>query len=101
MPPRVSVVVPVHNALPHLPALTEFHELNLRTYVRGGGVPGLWFFSLDAASWPAAAIARVTLGLPYFHARMERSAPGGAHQYRSDRRAPGSRSNQISTSSPT
>jgi uncharacterized protein YqjF (DUF2071 family) len=78
-------------ALPHLPALTEFHELNLRTYVRGGGVPGLWFFSLDAASWPAAAIARVTLGLPYFHARMERSASGGAHAYRSDRRAPGPR----------
>jgi uncharacterized protein YqjF (DUF2071 family) len=74
--------------LPHLPTLTNFHELNLRTYVRGGGVPGVWFFSLDAASTAAAAIARVALGLPYFRARMERSASGGRHAYRSERLAP-------------
>jgi uncharacterized protein YqjF (DUF2071 family) len=77
--------------LPHLPAMTEFLELNLRTYVRGGGVPGIWFFSLDAASLPAAAVARLSLGLPYFHARMERSAAGDAHAYRSERLPPGRR----------
>lgn len=77
--------------LPHLPSLTTFHELNLRTYVARDGVPGLWFFSLDAASLAAAAIARATLGLPYFHARIERSAAGGDHAYRSDRRPPGRR----------
>jgi uncharacterized protein YqjF (DUF2071 family) len=77
--------------LPHLPTLTHFHELNLRTYVRGGGVPGLWFFSLDAASTAAAAVARLALGLPYFRARMERSASGGRHAYRSERLAPARR----------
>jgi uncharacterized protein len=77
--------------LPRLPTLTHFHELNLRTYVRAGGVPGLWFFSLDAASTAAAAIARVSLGLPYFRARMERSASGDRRWYRSERLPPGRR----------
>lgn len=71
---------------PPLPTLASFHELNLRTYVRVGGVSGLWFLSLDAASAPAVAIARATLGLPYFRARMSRSASGGEHEYRSERR---------------
>lgn len=75
--------------LPRLPWLTEFHELNLRTYVRAGGVPGLWFLSLDAASAPACAVARATLGLPYFRARMRRSEAGGWHAYRSERLPPG------------
>ncbi len=71
--------------LPPIPALTRFHELNLRTYVRAGGVPGLWFLSLDAESAPAVAIARAALGLPYFRARMSRSTSGDEHVYRSER----------------
>ena len=30
--------------------VSNFHELNVRTYVHAGGRPGVWFFSLDAAS---------------------------------------------------
>jgi uncharacterized protein YqjF (DUF2071 family) len=74
--------------LPRLPTISDFLELNLRTYVRGAGVPGLWFLSLDAASAPAAALARVALGLPYFRARMERSASGDSHTYVSERLPP-------------
>jgi uncharacterized protein YqjF (DUF2071 family) len=74
--------------LPPLPTASTFDELNLRTYVRAGGVPGVWFFSLDAASAAAAAIARATLGLPYFRARMARSASDRVHHYRSERLAP-------------
>jgi uncharacterized protein YqjF (DUF2071 family) len=56
-----------------LPPLPDFHELNFRTYVthpRHG--PGIWFFSLDAASTFAVAAARVSVRLPYFFASMER-----------------------------
>ena len=54
-----------------LPVAPKFHELNLRTYVhRNGRSPGVWFFSLDAASWLAVIGARMTYRLPYFHARM-------------------------------
>jgi uncharacterized protein YqjF (DUF2071 family) len=74
---------------PPLPFLRTFHELNLRTYVRtSGGDPGVWFFSLDAASALAAALARTGLGLPYCAARISRSIDGRSHEYRSDRVAP-------------
>jgi hypothetical protein len=54
-----------------LPLAPAFHEINLRTYVhRGGRDPGVWFFSLDAASRLAVAGARAVYRLPYFHARI-------------------------------
>ena len=65
-----------------LPPLPDFHELNFRTYVthpRHG--PGIWFFSLDAASPIAVAAARLSVRLPYFPARMTR----GEGWYRSER----------------
>ena len=34
--------------LPPIPGTSAFHELNVRTYVHCNGVPGVWFFSLDA-----------------------------------------------------
>lgn len=48
----------------------NFAELNVRTYVTHRGVPGVWFFSLDAASTPAVLTARTWFNLPYFRARM-------------------------------
>jgi uncharacterized protein len=63
--------------------LPDFHELNFRTCVthpRHG--PGIWFFSLDAANAVAVAIARLSVRLPYFPARIER----GEGWYRSERR---------------
>ena len=56
--------------LPPIPFLSESHELNVRTYVHLDGVPGIWFFSLDASNPIAALGARLTYHLPYFHARM-------------------------------
>ena len=56
--------------LPSLPVLSASHELNVRTYVHLEGVPGVWFFSLDASNALAVWGARVALGLPYFRARM-------------------------------
>jgi uncharacterized protein YqjF (DUF2071 family) len=47
----------------------EFLETNVRTYVHlDGGEPGIFFFSLDAASAVAVIGARLSLGLPYFWA---------------------------------
>jgi uncharacterized protein len=56
--------------IPPLPALSHFPELNVRTYVTVGNKPGVYFFSLDAASRPAVWAARRFYRLPYFHARM-------------------------------
>jgi uncharacterized protein len=56
--------------LPAVPGLSDFPEMNLRTYVRGPAGPGIWFFSLDAASGAAVLGARLTYGLPYYWSRM-------------------------------
>ena len=57
--------------LPAVPGVLSFHEVNVRTYVHHeSGEPGVWFFSLDAASRLAVWGARLTYKLPYFFARM-------------------------------
>lgn len=57
---------------PPLPWISNFHEVNVRTYVhRNGNDPGVWFFSLDASSSIAVAAARAAFKLPYFHSQIE------------------------------
>lgn len=53
-----------------VPTTSNFAELNVRTYVKVGDRPGVFFFSLDAASPLAVATARQWFHLPYFNARM-------------------------------
>jgi Uncharacterized conserved protein (COG2071) len=53
-----------------VPILSRFPEVNVRTYVTVQGRPGIYFFSLDAASALAVAGARATYHLPYFRSRM-------------------------------
>jgi uncharacterized protein len=47
----------------------DFLDVNVRTYVHAGGVPGVWFFSLDAQSRLAVWGARAFFRLPYHRAR--------------------------------
>ena len=54
----------------YIPLPLSLPELNVRTYVKIAGKSGVWFFSLDAASWIAVRVAR-WLGLPYYDARMK------------------------------
>lgn len=75
--------------LPPLPTAGRFCELNLRTYVVGGGKPGVWFFSLDAESSLAVAAARRWFHLPYFKARMSCTAHAERIEYASARTARG------------
>ncbi|HYL65271.1 MAG TPA: DUF2071 domain-containing protein [Candidatus Methylomirabilis sp.] len=70
---------------PALPGLSAFLELNVRTYVLADGKPGVWFFSLDAGSPIAVAIARAWFHLPYFHAGMTCVERDGWIEYRSER----------------
>jgi uncharacterized protein YqjF (DUF2071 family) len=56
--------------LPPAPGVSSFLEVNVRTYVTRDGKPGIWFFSLDAASRLAVEGARRGYRLPYHQARM-------------------------------
>jgi uncharacterized protein len=63
----------------------NFLETNVRTYVCHRGRPGVYFFSLDAASRIAVWAARAFWSLPYFHARMSFTQPGDEILYQSRR----------------
>jgi len=71
--------------LPSVPPLSNFPELNLRTYVTAGGKPGIWFFALDAGNPIAVRLARATFHLPYFDAEMYCSLEDDEVRYRSVR----------------
>jgi uncharacterized protein YqjF (DUF2071 family) len=71
--------------LPSIPGTSAFHELNVRTYVHYQGVPGVWFFSLDAASSLAVWGARTFYHLPYFNATMGLAQNQNAIDYSSVR----------------
>lgn len=85
--------------LPALPGLSNFHELNARTYVHlDGHEPGVWFFSLDASKPLPSAIARLSVRLPYFYARIDREQRGQEHHYSCERLVPGPRGQLLTAS---
>jgi uncharacterized protein YqjF (DUF2071 family) len=56
---------------PPVPGISDFLELNVRTYVHDEqGRPGVWFYSLDCNQPLAVWTARTFFHLPYQHARM-------------------------------
>ncbi|MEP6717653.1 MAG: DUF2071 domain-containing protein [bacterium] len=67
--------------LPAVPGLSSLHELNVRTYVHFEGVPGVWFFSLDANSAAAVMAARAFYHLPYFNAEIDVENEGSTIVY--------------------
>lgn len=85
-------IVPFHmsnvhpRGLPSVYGLSQFPELNVRTYVkRKGEIPGVYFFSLDAGNPIAVAIARSVFHLPYFNATMNSKRIGDTIHYNSHR----------------
>lgn len=70
---------------PALPGPGAFHELNVRTYVTYQDRPGVWFYSLDAASRLAVEVARFTFRLAYFNASMSLAEGDGEVRYHSER----------------
>ena len=89
VPFRMSGVRP--RMLPAVGPVSNFPELNVRTYVSAGGKPGVWFFSLDAANPPAVEMARLLFHLPYFNAEMRCDAEGEGVCYTSRRTHHGAR----------
>jgi len=85
VPFRMTNVAP--RGIPAVPGLSAFPELNVRTYVRVGDKPGVFFFSLDAATATAVYGARLLFGLPYYTAAMDVRERDGSIHYTSRRTA--------------
>ena len=73
--------------VPAVPGISNFLEVNVRTYVYDkDGNAGVWFYSLDANQWLAVKVARLFFKLPYFHAKMQAFERDGItyHTHRQD-----------------
>ena len=75
--------------LPPVPGLNTFPELNLRTYVEVDGVPGVWFFSLDASNPFAVWAANNVFSLPYHRAQIQLGEASGRIDFESKRAGSG------------
>lgn len=74
------------SGLPSVGPISNFLELNVRTYVHDEqGVPGVWFYSLDCNQPVAVLVARILFGLPYRRAKMAATF-GAVIDYRCTRR---------------
>jgi uncharacterized protein YqjF (DUF2071 family) len=62
--------------MPPVPYFGSFPEVNVRTYVKCNGVPGVWFFSLDVNRFLPALVARTTYLLPYCWGSAENHRDG-------------------------
>jgi uncharacterized protein YqjF (DUF2071 family) len=69
VPFRMTGVAP--RFVPNVPFISNFPELNVRTYVTVNGRPGVWFFCLEATNPLAVRIARKFFHLPYMDAKIE------------------------------
>lgn len=72
--------------LPPLPIFYSFSEVNVRTYVKKDGIPGVYFFSMDAANLFAVTGAKVA-GLPYYHAKTKLRKRAKKYYFRSMRKS--------------
>lgn len=53
---------------------SNFHEVNLRTYVKNNNQPGVYFLRIEAEKWIPTIIANLLSGLPYQHSKITRTA---------------------------
>jgi uncharacterized protein YqjF (DUF2071 family) len=57
---------------PPVSMISNFHEINLRTYVTDGRKPGVYFLSIQAGNPLSVWIAKKASGLPYETAKIKR-----------------------------
>ena len=59
--------------LPAFAPVSDFHEINIRTYVTCDDQAGVYFLSMEGSKELSCRIARAVSGLPYRFSRMDRS----------------------------
>ena len=58
---------------PHFSPVSNFHEINIRTYVKSKNKTGVYFLSIEAGKKIACRIARKISKLPYRYSTINRS----------------------------
>lgn len=68
--------------LPSFAPVSDFHEINLRTYVTRNGKPGVYFINIEAQKSLSAFLSRRLSGLPYEKSMIMR----GVDTYKAENR---------------
>jgi len=64
--------------VPPFPPLSNFHEINIRTYVKFNNKAGIYFLSIEGGKWLSCKIAKGIMELPYRYSKIKR--PIGIYQ---------------------
>jgi uncharacterized protein len=59
--------------LPPFAPVSDFHEINIRTYVRKNAKSGVYFLSIEGSNAVSCEVARILSKLPYRHSRITRN----------------------------
>lgn len=59
--------------LPAVKFISDFHEINIRTYINNGGKQGVYFLNIEAEKRLSAFVARTLSGLPYERSVIRRT----------------------------
>ena len=59
--------------LPSLKFISDFHEINLRTYIDNDNKKGVYFLNIEAEKYISTFIAKSLSGLPYEKSNIKRS----------------------------
>ena len=86
VPFRVTDVRP--RFAPPVAPISNFVQMNVRTYVTQGGKAGVWFFSLEANNPVAVLGASVAFRLPFRNAEMHHRVNGDTVHFESRRTSP-------------
>jgi uncharacterized protein YqjF (DUF2071 family) len=68
---------------PPLSIVSNFHEINIRTYLTHKERAGVYFLNIEAEKSISSITARLLSGLPYEKANISRSVKDNRQQYRS------------------
>lgn len=60
-------------SLPAFPPVSNFYELNIRTYVEHNGKPGVYFLSIEGSKKTSCKLAKQLSGLPYRYSAIHRN----------------------------
>lgn len=60
--------------LPAFPPISNFHEINIRTYVKSKGKTGVYFLSIEGGKKISCSVAKSMSELPYRFSKIKRTA---------------------------
>lgn len=75
--------------LPTIPFVSDFYEVNVRTYVTKDRKPGVYFLNIEAQKTISAFIARKLSGLPYEKSSILTSSVGDTISFKSSNKLKG------------